>query len=496
MINSFIEGKIRENFGFKPTEEQSAAIGQIALFLTSESSKEAFLLRGYAGTGKTTLVGALVKTLDQLKQHVVLMAPTGRAAKVFALYSGHPAYTIHRRIYRQKSLTNDADFSLNDNLARNTLFIVDEASMIGDDASGSVFGSGHLLDDLITFVYSGEGCRLLMLGDTAQLPPVGQEESPALQREVLQMYGLKVQVVQLTEVMRQGHLSGVLENATVIRRRVADLSMPDEYTDFDALEQPVRLHCRKDVIAINGSMLIDTLSDAYDQVGDDDTIVICRTNKNANIYNRGIRATILYREEELTTGDRIMVVKNNYFWTEQEAAAAAAGNEPYTGPTFLANGDMAVVRRIRREREMYGFRFADVTLDFPDYDDFELEATVLLDTLTSEAPSLTKKDADRLFNAVMEDYADITVKAERYKEMRRNPYFNALQIKSAYAVTCHKAQGGQWHTVFLDRGWIPPETIGTPEYYRWLYTAFTRATHRVYLVNWPAAERDGAIIED
>lgn len=495
MINSFIEGQIRANFGYEPTSEQASAIEKLAGFLVSEQPMEAFLLRGYAGTGKTTLVGALVKTLDQLKQRVVLMAPTGRAAKVFALYSGHPAHTIHRRIYRQKSITDDTSFSLNENLSRNTLFIVDEASMIGDDGT-SVFGSGHLLDDLITFVYSGEGCRLLMMGDTAQLPPVGQEESPALQREVLAMYGLKVQMVQLTQVMRQNGLSGILENATKIRQRITDLTMPDESTDFEALEEPVRLRCCQDVIAIRGNLLIDRISDAYDHVGADDTIVICRTNKNANIYNRGIRATILYREEELTTGDRIMIVKNNYFWTEQEAMIMAANHEPYTGPTFLANGDMGVVRRIRHERELYGFRFADVLLTFPDYDNFELEVTVLLDTLISEAPALTKEESERLFSAVMEDYADIPSKAERFKQIRQSPYFNALQIKSAYAVTCHKAQGGQWDTVFLDRGWIPPETIGAPDYYRWLYTAFTRATRRIYLVNWPKEELDGEPIEE
>lgn len=495
MINSYIAGQIKANFGFDPTQEQTTAIEKLADFLVSEQPMEAFLLRGYAGTGKTTLVGALVKTLDQLKQRVVLMAPTGRAAKVFTLYSGHPAYTIHRRIYRQKSLTDDTSFSLNDNLSRNTLFIVDEASMIGDDGT-SMFGSGHLLDDLISFVYSGEGCRLLMMGDTAQLPPVGQEESPALQHEVLQTYGLKVQMVQLTQVMRQSELSGILENATTVRQRITDLTMPDENTDFDALEKPVRLHCSKDVIAIRGNLLIDRLSDAYDHVGTDETIVICRTNKNANIYNRGIRATILYREEELTTGDRIMIVKNNYFWTEQEAAIMAANNEPYTGPTFLANGDMAVVRRIRHERELYGFRFADVLLTFPDYDDYELDVTVLLDTLTSDSPALTKEESERLFNAVMEDYTDIPTKAERFKQLRQSPYFNALQIKSAYAVTCHKAQGGQWDTVFLDRGWIPPENIGTPDYYRWLYTAFTRATRRIYLVNWPREELDGEPMEE
>ena len=451
---------------------------------------EAFLLRGFAGTGKTTLIGALVKTLDSLKQRVVLMAPTGRAAKVFALYSGHPAHTIHRRIYRQKSLTDETSFSLNENLARNTLFIVDEASMIGDDSFGSTFGSGHLLDDLVQFVYSGEGCRLLMVGDTAQLPPVGQDESPALQPEVLQLYGLTVRLSQLKQVMRQTEMSAILSNATNIRERITALTTPNGLSPKIDMEHPLQIHCAADVSSIRGGSLIEHLSETYDHTGLDDTIVICRSNKNANIYNRGIRATILYREEELTTGDRIMIVKNNYYWVEEEAAAMAGGDETYAGPTFLANGDMAVVRKVRHEREMYGFRFADVRLTFPDYDDYELEVTVLLDTLSSESPSLTKNESERLFQAVMADYEDIPNKAERYKQLRKSPYYNALQIKYAYAVTCHKAQGGQWNTVFLDRGWLPPEMVGTPEYYRWLYTAFTRATRQIYLVNWPHEEAD------
>ena len=480
MINNFIADQIRTNFGFEPTFEQSVLIQQLSDFLFSKESSEVFLLRGFAGTGKTSLVAALVKTLVQLKQPVVLMAPTGRAAKVFALYSGHPAYTIHRRIYRQKSLTDDTSFSLAPNLSRHTLFIVDEASMIGDDGLASTFGSGRLLDDLIRFVYSGEGCRLLLLGDTAQLPPVSLDESPALSPKRLAGYGLEVRTSELKYVMRQKERSGILENATAMRDNIEALSSRGDIQT----NTPLRIACMSDVVPINGSDLIERISDSFRDVGEDETMVICRSNKSANIYNRGIRATILYREEELCSGDRIMIVKNNYFWIKEKAA----GQEDASAPTFLANGDMAVVRRIRRTRELYGFRFADVWLVMPDYDDYEFEATVLLDTLTSESPSLTKEESERLFNAVLEDYADINNKTERYKKLREDIHFNALQIKFAYAVTCHKAQGGQWNTVFLDQGWLPPEAVGDIQYYRWLYTAFTRATERVFLVNWRKEE--------
>jgi len=486
MINNFIADQIRAKFGFIPTQEQSVLIEQLSEFLLSDDPSGLFLLRGYAGTGKTSLVAALVKTLTSLKQPVVLMAPTGRAAKVFALYSGHPAYTIHRRIYRQKNLTDDATFSLAPNLARRTLFIVDEASMISDDPSGSVFGSGRLLDDLIRFVYSGEGCRLLLLGDTAQLPPVGVDESPALSPQRLAAYGLNVKGMQLTQVVRQSGMSGILENATDIRTYISELSIRGQVGD-----SLLRLRRQDDVVPIRGSELIEQLTDSYRHVGEDETIVICRTNKNANIYNRGIRATILYREDELCTGDRIMIVKNNYFWIKEGAKdpkEAKKEDEDGGAPTFLANGDMAVVRRVRRTRELYGFRFADVLLSLPDYDDYELEATVLLDTLMSESPSLTREENERLFQAVMEDYADIPGKTERYRKLRENPYYNALQIKFAYAVTCHKAQGGQWDTIYLDQGWMPPEAVGDIAYYRWLYTAFTRATQKIFLVNWRKEE--------
>jgi len=483
MINNFITSQIRAFFGFEPTFEQSVVIQQLSEFILADEASSVFLLRGFAGTGKTSLVAALVKTLDALKQRVVLMAPTGRAAKVFALYSGHPAFTIHRRIYRQKSLTDETSFSLSPNLARNTLFIVDEASMISNEASGTAFGSGRLLDDLFQFVYSGEGCRLLLLGDTAQLPPVGLDESPALSPPLLSGYVTDVKTMELTRVMRQNEMSGILENATAIRKRIRQLSDNQKCATSARRLSPLQLRSMPDVIPISGNELIEKISDCYRNVGEDETMIICRSNKSANIYNRGIRATILYREEELCSGDRIMIVKNNYFWIKQKAAG-----EETTSPTFLANGDMAVIQRIRRIRELYGFRFADVLLSLPDYDDYELEATVLLDTLTSESPSLTREENERLFNSVMEDYADITNKTDRYKKLREDIYYNALQIKHAYAVTCHKAQGGQWDTVFIDQGWLPPESVCDIQYYRWLYTAFTRATNTVYLVNWRKEE--------
>lgn len=496
MISSFLTAKIRDNFGFAPTAEQSEAIDLIGEFLMSRRGMELFLLRGYAGTGKTTLVGALVKTLIQLGHPVVLMAPTGRAAKVFASYAEQPAYTIHKRIYRQKSITDTESFSLNVNLSKHTLFIVDEASMIANDGlSSSVFGTGRLLDDLIQYVYSGEGCRLMLLGDTAQLPPVGEEESPALMSSLLESYGLCVYEKTLTQVMRQLSESGILYNATTIRYRLTALQ---HGVEADGELAGAGIVPSADVAHIAGNELIDSLETSYSRWGTDDCMIICRSNKRANIYNQGIRNRILDREEELCSGDRIMIVKNNYYWVEQEVKKLVAervpqkelggSHQPSTLSTqlplsFIANGDIAVVRRVRRTREMYGFRFADVLLRFPDYDDYEMETTVLLDTLHSESPSLTKEESERLFQSVMDDYAHLTTKKERYEQLRLDPYFNALQVKYAYAVTCHKAQGGQWGCIYLDQGYLPPDT-SLIDYYRWLYTAFTRATEQVYLVNW------------
>lgn len=467
MINNYLERQIKENFPYEPTSEQEKAVKSLSEFLTAPRGEVVFLLRGYAGTGKTSLVGALVRTLDKLQQKSVLLAPTGRAAKVFSAYAGHPAFTIHKRIYRQRSFSNELDnFSLNENLTTHTLYIVDEASMISNEGlSGSVFGTGRLLDDLVQFVYSGQGCRLLLMGDTAQLPPVGEEQSPALFADALRGYGLEVMEVDLTQVVRQEQQSGILWNATRLRRLIAEeecYSLPK-----------IKVEGFADIRVLPGNELIEELNACYDRDGLDETIVVCRSNKRANIYNNGIRAQILWREEELETGDLLMVAKNNYYWTEKEKEM-----------DFIANGETAVVRRVRRTRELYGFRFADVTLAFPDHNDFELEMVVLLDTLHTDAPALLRADSDRLFQAVLEDYADIPVKRERMKKMKADPYYNALQVKYAYAVTCHKAQGGQWRNVFLDQGYMTDEYL-TPDYFRWLYTAFTRATGTLYLVNYP-----------
>ena len=472
MIKSYLVQQIKTNFPYKPTIEQENAIKKLSDFLFSTVSEEIFLLKGYAGTGKTSLVGALVKTMDALQQKCVLLAPTGRAAKVFSHYAGHTAYTIHKKIYRQRSFSNELDnFSLDNNLHQHTLFLVDEASMIANDGlSGSMFGTGRLLDDLIQYVYSGQGCRLMLIGDTAQLPPVGEEESPALSADALKGYGLKVYEGLLTEVVRQLSDSGILWNATELRRYIAE-------EDFFTLP-PIRVEDFPDIKVIPGNELIEAITDSYDHVGMDEAIVVCRSNKRANIYNKGIRNTILYREEELEAGDLLMVAKNNYYWTE--------GCKEID---FIANGDIAVVRRVRREREMYGFRFADVVLRFPDYDDMELEVKLLLDTLHTDTPALPKEMNDKLFYSVLEDYADITIKRERMKKMKADPHYNALQVKYAYAVTCHKAQGGQWKRVFLDQGYMTEEML-SPDYFRWLYTAFTRATETLYLVNWPKEQTE------
>ncbi len=470
MINNYLERQIKENFHFQPTSEQEKAIETLSEFLLSHTSEEIFILRGYAGTGKTSLVGALVKTMDALKQKSILMAPTGRAAKVFSLYAGHSAFTIHKKIYRQKTFSNEqTNFSLNDNLYQHTLFIVDEASMIANDGlSGSVFGTGRLLDDLIQYVYSGTGCRLLLMGDTAQLPPVGEEESPALSATALKGYGLHVREIDLTQVVRQLSDSGILWNATSLRRLIA----MEELFEFPK----VRFFCFADICNLSGTELIETLEESYQRYGMEETMVICRSNKRANLYNNGIRNRILYREEELSSGDLLMVAKNNYYWTEHHKEI-----------DFIANGDIAVVRRVRHTREMYGFRFAEVLLTFPDYNDYEMEANILLDTLHTDYPALSKADNDRLFYTILEDYADIPLKQDRMKKMKADPHYNALQVKYSYAVTCHKAQGGQWKAVFLDQGYVTDENL-TPDYFRWLYTAFTRATEKLYLINWPKTQ--------
>ena len=480
MIIDELKYKILQQFGFPPTQEQAHALEVFAEFLTDRDPHAVMILRGSAGTGKTTLSGAIVRTLKEIRQKVMLLAPTGRAAKVFSLNSGSPAYTIHRRIYREKSFSGvEGQFNLNDNLYTDTLFMVDEASMIANMGLGGMsFGSGCLLDDLVHFVYQGRNDRLLLIGDKAQLPPVGEEESPALHAAMLEGYGLKVYECDLNEVLRQSEESGILYNATMIRQMIT----------HDDITQLPKIHFAgySDIKPMPGAELIEALADSYHHVGLDDTIVVTRSNKRANIFNQGIRNMVLDREEELSQGDILMIVKNNYYWMEEERKSnnKLQSNEI---PAFLANGDRAKVLKVRRRIDLYGFRFATLLLQFPDYDNYELEATVLLDTLTSEAPALTHEQQEQLFHQIEEDYQDIPLKADRMKAIRQDQFFNALQVKFAYAVTCHKAQGGQWAHVYVDQGYMTDDMLN-PDYIHWLYTAFTRATEMLYLVNWPEAQ--------
>ena len=459
---------ILQEFHFVPTADQGRALRAFAAFLCDRNDHAVMLLRGSAGTGKTSLSGAIVRTMRRLKQRVVLLAPTGRAAKVFSLNSDTPASTIHRRIYRQQSM--GGAFSLAPNMLTDTLFLVDESSMIANEGlRESVFGTGCLLDDLVQFVYSGRNCRMMLIGDRAQLPPVGEEESPALSASFMAGYGLTVYESDLNEVLRQSQESGILYNATVIRQMI---------THDEATELPrIRFRGFADIVCVPGDELIESLATSYSNVGMDETMVVTRSNKRANIYNQGIRAQVLWREEELTSGDWLMVVKNNYYWTEQQKS------DDKSAPAFIANGDRAVIQRVRNRRELYGFCFVDLWLQFPDYDNYELRVTALTDSLATEAPALTREQNEHLFEEVMNDYADVRTKPERYKRLKQDPYYNALQIKYAYAVTCHKAQGGQWAHVYVDQGYMTDDML-TPDYIHWLYTAFTRATERLFLVNW------------
>ena len=463
MIEDEITFRVLGEFHFTPTAEQRDAVSVFASFLTDRDPHSVMVLRGSAGTGKTVLAGAIVKAMTSLGRKVMLLAPTGRAAKVFALNSGHEAFTIHRRIYRERTFSGPGgSFNLNDNLYADTLFIVDEASMISNMGHESAFGSGRLLDDLISYVYSGRNCRMLLVGDMAQLPPIGETASPALSADVLRAYGLHVHECDLRTVVRQGSRSGILHNATALR------------TLIDSGDTAVAVDTSfPDVRVVPGNELIEQISTSYGTAGMDDTIIITRSNKRANVYNQGIRNTILDREEPLSTGDILMVVRNKYLDPKLKAPVA-----------FIANGDRGIVRRVSNFRDLYGFHFADVSLEFPDYDNFELDTTVILDALTSESPALTREQNEKLFNAVMDDYADIPLKADRMKGLREDTYYNALQVKFGYAVTCHKAQGGQWTDVFVDQGYLTDDMIG-PDYIHWLYTAFTRATGHLYLVNWP-----------
>ena len=497
MINEELKYRILQNFGFEPTADQIHAVDTFARFMTNRDERAAMILRGSAGTGKTSLAGAIVRTMLELRQKVSLLAPTGRAAKVFSLNANQPAATIHRSIYREKAFTGlDGKFNLNVNLFHDRLFMIDEASMISLSSSNTTFGSGCLLDDLIQYVYNDRNCRILLVGDKAQLPPVGEEESPALRADVLRAYGLTVYECDLNEVLRQSRDSGILYNATVIRQMITH----DEVTQLPK----IRFNGFADISIVPGDELIECLASSYSEVGIDETMVITRSNKRANVFNQGIRNMVLGREEELTTGDMLMVVKNKYknnpsseergintaINNVRHATPLSSGEEKDVEPpalTFIANGDRAVVRRVRNVRELYGFRFADVSLEFPDYNNAEEDMTVILDALMTEAPALTQEQNEQLFQRVLEDYEDIPLKADRMKKVREDEYYNALQVKFGYAITCHKAQGGQWAHIYLDQGYMTDEML-TPDYIHWLYTAFTRATEHLYLVNWPKTQ--------
>lgn len=474
-------GHITNTFGLTPTDGQLAAMHTFARFLADREPNVVMILRGSAGTGKTSLAAAMVRTLHSFGQKLVLMAPTGRAAKVFSLNSGLPAFTIHRTIYRERTAAAiDGQFNINFNRYRNALFVVDEASMVSSVPADSNFGSGSLLDDLMEYVYGGQNCRLLLIGDKAQLPPVGEQEAPALSAEVMAAYNMRVYQSDLDEVLRQGQGSGILHNATVIRSLIT----------HDALTQlpKIRFHGFADIVVMPGNELIESLASSYSQVGEDETLVVTRSNKRANIYNQGIRARVLDREEALCGGDMLMVVKNKY--TNIATSVPHEGlrtTEQDNTPPFLANGDRCLVRRVRHFQDLYGFHFAEAMLRFPDLNDFEIETTIVMDTLTSEAPSLTREQNETLYNNVLQDYQDIPHKTDRLKAVRQDKYFNALQVKFAYAVTCHKAQGGQWRHVYVDQGYMTDDML-TPDYIHWLYTAFTRATDKLFLVNWPKTQ--------
>jgi exodeoxyribonuclease-5 len=464
MRDTIIYNNLCKNLGNTPTSDQSDALKKIAGYICDNNNDVIFLMTGYAGTGKTSVISSIVKTLDSLRMRSVLLAPTGRAAKVLAAYSGRQAYTIHKKIYRQKSSRDGmGSFSLDRNLHKDTFFIVDEASMVSNSsADSSVFGSGKLLDDLIEYVYSGTECKLILVGDTAQLPPVGSAVSPALEPASLGSYGFALISCELKQVVRQSESSGILMNATRVRLQVAENDLV--HPTIDCLNY-------NDTLRITGEELIDEISSAYGACGMEGTIIVVNSNKQANRYNQGIRNRIFCREEEISPGDLVMVVKNNYFIIDEEEDGAG----------FIANGDIAEVRKIRKYEERYGFRFADMVLKFPDYN-LEIEAKVMMDVLHLDTPALPSDKNKELYQNILADYLHIKSRRKQFESVKNNPYFNALQIKFAYAVTCHKAQGGQWERVFIDQGMFNRNEI-TIDYLRWFYTALTRSTDRVYLVN-------------
>jgi exodeoxyribonuclease-5 len=468
MIEEHINQLILNNFEHTPTPSQMALINGFGPFISYPESDRILLIKGYAGTGKTSLVSALVKTLTQLKIASVLMAPTGRAAKVISSFADQNATTIHRKIYRQRSGTDvSGRFDLNFNKHKDTLFIVDEASLIANQTNENAqFGSGRLLDDLFSYVFQGHNCKLVLIGDTAQLPPIGFAESPAMDADFLQTYNVVVDEFRLTDVVRQTTESGILANATILRHCIYSFDEKPEQPQFE-------VKSFTDIQRINGGELIEAIEQCHNKFGLEETMVVCRSNKRASLYNKGIRNSVLYREEELTSGDMLVIVKNNYFWLDNSEEIE-----------FIANGDVAEVVKVRKYETLHGLRFANVTLRFVEHSYLETDVKIVMDTLASETPALTQAQQEALYQSVMADYSDEKTKKGQFEKLRKDPYFNALQVKFAYAMTCHKAQGGQWKAVFVDQGMVNEEDKNK-EYLRWLYTAMTRATDKLYLVNFP-----------
>ena len=481
------------NFGFTPTEGQAKVLYHLSAFILTEKERPLYLLRGYAGTGKTTLVSTLVKTLPQIGMRYQLLAPTGRAAKVMSSYTGKPASTLHRKLYRFQAVANgELRMTRDVNKHKNTVFIVDECSMISDQGDGFSW-SRSLLDDLIEYVFSGSCCKLLLIGDSAQLPPVGLDISPAMDFDILRnSFNLTLATYEMKEVMRQALDSGILYNATEIRNKVAMGNEQWAMSDSDMYQLPLLdINNFDDIIKIDPMSFEELLWESFgDKRSNNDAVVICRSNKRANMFNQAIRSRVLQEEGELSAGDKLMIVKNNYFWcqqtTDNSQQSEANSQQPAVNSqiTFLANGDMIEITRINKFEEMYGFHFADVDIQLMDYDDAPtLSVKIILETLHSDAPALTNDEAKRLYQAVEEDYMDIPKASDRRKAMKENPYFNALQVKYGYALTCHKTQGGQWNNVFVEAPYLPDETTLELSDLRWLYTAITRAKEKVYLVN-------------
>lgn len=464
-----IQNLLLQQFSWKPTEQQKEVFSLLEEFLLTFARDSTFILKGYAGTGKTTIISALVNTLPALRKRAVLLAPTGRAAKVMGTYSGRTALTIHKKIYRKKSAASlEMDFDIAENLHEDTLFIVDEASMITTEGF-SIFSDG-LLSDLIRYVQSGKNCCLMLVGDTAQLPPVGLDNSPALNSDFIQAeYGFTIFNYELTDVVRQDKNSGILFNATKIRN---EIRLDEEFPEYQFPQFITQGY--RDVFRMTGERLIEGLHYAYNKYDIENCMVICRSNKSANLYNKHIRNQILFRDEEITGGDIIMVVKNNYYWLQQH-------DEKHTG--FIANGDMAVIKKVSNVHDMHGFRFADLYLTFMDNNEGDaLRCRVLLDSLHVDAAQLPRDQHQLLYQSIAKDYEDIFSKKDRMEAIKKDPYYNALQIKFAYAITCHKAQGGQWPLVFVDQGYLNDDMLNT-EFLRWLYTGITRATKELFLVN-------------